>query len=47
MGAQPAMEVVARGHSVTIIDHSTRQRTTTEEDDPMQVAVLGSLILHA
>ena len=37
VGAQPALEVVARGHSVTVIDHSTRQRTTTEEEDPMRV----------
>lgn len=36
VGAQPALEVVARGHSVTVIDHATRQRTTSEEADPMQ-----------
>ena len=48
VGAQPAMEVVARGHSVTVIDHSTRQRTTTEEDDPMRVRErLSRLHLHA
>ena len=48
VGAQPALEVVARGHSVTVIDHSTRQRTTTEEDDPMKVGKrLSLLYLHA
>ena len=42
VGAQPALEVVARGNSVTIIDHATKQRTTTEEDDPMAVRERGS-----
>ena len=37
VGAQPAMEVVARENSVTVIDHHTRQRTVTEESDPMEV----------
>ncbi|CAL5228808.1 g12007 [Coccomyxa viridis] len=39
VGAQPAMEVVARENSVTVIDHHTRQRTITQETDPMEVAV--------
>ena len=34
------MEIVARENSVTVIDHHTRQRTTTEEPDPMEVPVL-------
>ncbi len=33
------MEVVARGHSVTVIDHASQQRSTRIEDDPMEVAV--------
>ena len=37
MGAQPAMEVIARENAVTVIDHLTRQRTVTEESDPMEV----------
>ena len=37
VGAQPAMEVVARENTVTVIDHHTRQRTVTEESDPMEV----------
>ena len=31
------MEIVARENIVTVIDHHTRQRTTTEEPDPMEV----------
>ncbi len=45
VGAQPALEVVARGRSVTVIDHATRQRTTSEEADPMQ-ACLGFFLCH-
>lgn len=41
VGAQPALEVIARGHSVTVIDHATRQRTTSEEADPMQAGPLS------
>ncbi len=33
------MEVVARGHSVTVIDHTKQKRSTRTEDDPMEVAV--------
>ena len=40
VGAQPAMEIVARENTVTVIDHHTRQRTTTEEPDPMEVPLL-------
>ena len=40
VGAQPAMEVVARENTVTVIDHHTRQRTVTEESDPMEVEAL-------
>lgn len=39
VGAQPAMEVVARGHSVTVIDHTNQNRSTRTEEDPMEVAV--------
>ena len=39
VGAQPSMEVVARGHKVSVIDHATQQRSTRTEDDPMEVAV--------
>lgn len=39
VGAQPAKEVVARGTSVTVIDHVTQQRSTRSVEDPMEVAV--------
>jgi anthranilate/para-aminobenzoate synthase component I len=38
VGAQPAMEVVARGNKVTVMDHASQQRSTRTEDDPMEVA---------
>jgi len=50
VGAQPVMEVVARENTVTVIDHQTRQRTVTEESDPMEVGVFTTvfiLLLHA
>lgn len=37
MGAQPAMEVLARGNAVTIIDHQTKRRQQRDEADPMEV----------
>lgn len=37
LGAQPCLEVVARGHQVTVIDHRTGESTTTEESDPLSV----------
>ena len=49
VGAQPVMEVVARENIVTVIDHQTRQRTVTEESDPMEVRVFTTasiLLLH-
>ena len=36
------MEIVARENMVTVIDHHTRQRTTSEEPDPMEVHLLNS-----
>lgn len=37
IGAQPAIEVLARGHEVTIIDHRTGEVQTSHEDDPLLV----------
>ena len=37
LGAQPCLEVVAKGHEVTVIDHRTGESTTTEEADPLSV----------
>ena len=34
------MEIVARENTVTVIDHHTQERTTTEEPDPMEVHLL-------
>ncbi len=36
MGAQPALEVLARGHTVTVLDHDTGTRTVTQEADPLE-----------
>lgn len=37
VGAQPSVEVIARGHRVTVIDHRTGERTTYTVDDPLDV----------
>ena len=37
LGAQPCLEVVAKGHQVTVIDHRAGESTTTEEADPLSV----------
>lgn len=37
LGAQPAMEVIARGHEVTIIDHRRGVQATGTEPDPLIV----------
>ncbi|MHC5115030.1 MAG: anthranilate synthase component I, partial [Planctomycetota bacterium] len=37
LGAQPALEVVARGHDVTITDDRTGASSTGSEDDPLAV----------
>jgi anthranilate synthase component 1 len=37
IGSAPAMEVIACGHDVTVIDHRTGRRTATTEPDPMAV----------
>lgn len=39
MGAQPALEVVARQGRVTVLDHVQRSRTVHDTADPMQVCV--------
>ena len=39
MGAQPALEVIARQGRVTVLDHVKRSRTVREVADPMQVAI--------
>src|SRR5262245_38437694 len=37
IGAQPAIEVIARGHEVTIADHRAGRSTTAIERDPLMV----------
>ena len=37
LGARPCVEVLARGHEVTVVDHRTGETTTTHEDDPLSV----------
>lgn len=35
LGSRPAMEVIARGHDVTVRDHASGQTTQTRCDDPL------------
>ena len=37
LGAQPSLEVVARGHEVTVIDRAAGTSVTAREDDPLAV----------
>ena len=37
VGAQPALEVLAKQHEVTVIDHMAGTRTVTQEEDPLSV----------
>ena len=37
LGSRPSMEVVARGHEVTVIDHGRQTSATTTEVDPLAV----------
>jgi anthranilate synthase component I len=37
LGAQPAIEVIARGHEVTVIDHRVGTQRDAQEDDPLVV----------
>ena len=37
LGAQPCLEVVARGHEVTITDHRTGREETRQDDNPLGV----------
>lgn len=39
VGAMPALEVVAKGHKVTLLNHQTGSRAVSEEADPMEVPV--------
>jgi anthranilate synthase component 1 len=39
VGASPALEVVAKGHKVTLLDHQAGTRKVSEEADPMEVPV--------
>jgi anthranilate synthase component 1 len=39
VGASPALEVVAKGHKVTLLDHQAGSRQVSEEEDPMEVPV--------
>ncbi len=38
VGAMPAMEVIATQNQVTVLDHCAGARTTTTEEDPMEVS---------
>eukprot|EP00878_Enallax_costatus_P014962 GHUV01015666.1.p1 GENE.GHUV01015666.1~~GHUV01015666.1.p1 ORF type:complete len:481 (+),score=153.14 GHUV01015666.1:575-2017(+) len=35
----PAVEVVAKGHKVTVLNHQSGERTVSQESDPMEVPV--------
>ena len=37
VGARPALEVLAKQHEVTVIDHMAGTRTVTQEADPLSV----------
>lgn len=37
MGAMPAMEIIAKGNTVTVLDHLSGTRRVTQEEDPMEV----------
>jgi anthranilate synthase component 1 len=37
LGSQPILEVVARGHDVTVVDHARGTTTTSHETDPLSV----------
>ncbi|KAF3324355.1 anthranilate synthase alpha subunit 1 [Carex littledalei] len=37
VGAQPVVEIVAKEHSVSIVDHEEGQRTEEQVDDPMAI----------
>ncbi len=37
LGSQPAIEVIARGHEVTVTDHGRGTSVTAAEDDPLSV----------
>lgn len=39
VGAMPALEVVAKGHKVTVLNHLSGSRKVSTEDDPMEVPV--------
>ncbi|KAK9830714.1 hypothetical protein WJX74_003977 [Apatococcus lobatus] len=39
VGAQPALEVVAKGQTVTVLDHVHGKRSVQQQADPMQVAI--------
>jgi len=39
LGAMPALEVIAKGNKVTVLDHLHGARTVTNEPDPMEVVV--------
>jgi hypothetical protein len=39
VGAQPAMEIISKGHDVTVLNHVQRSRVVSNEADPMNVPV--------
>ena len=36
VGSQPALEVIAQGSRVTVLDHEAGSRTESTEEDPME-----------
>jgi anthranilate synthase component 1 len=39
VGAQPAMEIMAFGDSVTVLNHETQERGVSQEEDPLEMVV--------
>lgn len=46
VGAQPALEVVAKGQTVTVLDHAHGTRSVQHEADPMQVGAKNHTLFH-
>jgi len=39
VGAQPALEIMASGNSVTLLNHETQERGVSQEEDPLEMVV--------
>lgn len=39
VGAQPALEIMATGQKVTILNHTSQERTSRDVEDPLQEVV--------